>query len=45
MEGSDSAIGSDIGIPCVLAASSIVVKKVKDHSPVGGNPAKFIRAI
>ena len=43
--GSNSVIGSDIGNRCVIATGSVVVKKVEDHSLVGGNPAKFIKAI
>ena len=43
--GSDSVIGNDIGNRCVIATVSVVVKKVEDHSLVGGNPAKFIKSI
>lgn len=43
--GSDSVIGSDIGNRCVIATGSVVVKKVEDHSLVGGNPAKLIKTI
>lgn len=43
--GSNALIGNDIGNRCVIAAGSVVVKKVGDHSVVGGNPARLIRTI
>jgi len=43
--GSNSVIASDIGNRCVVAACSVVVKEVEDHSLVGGNPARLIRKI
>jgi maltose O-acetyltransferase len=43
--GSNSVIGNDVGDRCVVAAGSVVVKPVTDHSLVGGNPAKLIKKI
>lgn len=43
--GSNAVIGCDIGDRCTVAAGSVVVKPVESHSLVGGNPAKFLRAI
>jgi acetyltransferase-like isoleucine patch superfamily enzyme len=43
--GSNAVIGADVGDRCTVAAGSVVVKAVESHSLVGGNPAKFLRAI
>jgi acetyltransferase-like isoleucine patch superfamily enzyme len=43
--GSDAVIGNDIGDRCVVAANSFVVRKVKSHTLVGGNPAEILMGI
>ena len=43
--GSDAVIGNDVGDRCVVAANSFVVRKVKSHTLVGGNPAEFLMTI
>ena len=43
--GSNAVIGNDVGDRCVVAAGSVVVKPVDAHSMVGGNPARFLKAI
>lgn len=35
--------GVSIGDYSVVAAGSVVVKSIEEHSVVGGNPAKFIK--
>jgi len=43
--GSNATVGCDVGSRCVVAAGSVVVHDVPDHSLVGGNPARIIRNI
>lgn len=43
--GSDAVIGNDIGDRCVVAANSFVLRKVRSHTLVGGNPAERLMKI
>lgn len=43
--GSKSIIVNDINDRSIIAAGSVVIKKVEKHTIVGGNPAKILKSI
>ena len=43
--GNDAVICNDIGSRCVVAVNSVVLRRVRDHTLVGGNPATKLMKI
>jgi len=43
--GNDAVIANDIGTRCVVAINSMVIRKVRNHTLVGGNPAEKLMRI
>lgn len=43
--GEGAIIVADVGSHCIVSAGAVVTKEMPDHSLIGGNPARVIRAL